>query len=115
MNRFGKIVQIVKTDESAIKILQPIKRGGGYVFPGWDTAEKVFWLDKSYALCQLHQKTLNLYRYDLFDLTRKKVILTKELPADKAVIIREVRGNLLYAITEERGYPEILVLKINGI
>jgi len=107
----GNILLKFQTDKSVIQLPKVIRKGDGFILPPFDKTEFVANLSDQYVLCELSLANKRQERYDLFDIKTGRFVGTCSEPIDTAPLLLAVKGNVLYAVTEEAGYPEVLVLR----
>ena len=107
----GNILLKFQTDKSVMQLPKVIRKGAGFILPPFDKSEFVANLSDRYVLCELSLANRKQERYDLFDIKTGSFVATRSEPIDTAPALLAVKGNVLYAVTEEAGYPEVLVMR----
>ncbi len=98
-------------DKSFMQPPKAIQKGGGFILPGWDKTEFVGNILDKYVIVEILAIKKKLVRYDLIDIQTGKLVASCNYSTDEAFDILAVNGELLYAKTESKDFPEVLVLE----
>ena len=108
----GNLIMNYLTDKSILKKPRIIKKGAGFILPGWDRVIFVGNVNDRYVLTQLQFSDRGQIRTDLFDIESGKMVATRIDPEEEAIYVDATNGNKLYASSEASGYPEVEVLTL---
>lgn len=114
-DRAESILLDFEVDESMTQLPKVIKKGAGFILPGYNRATFLANLDDQFVITQYYDVTQKKCRFDLYDIHTGKHIATRKVPSDIALELLAVKGNKLYGVRTTDDMVELLIVKVKMI